>query len=120
MKNVRISESLFSENVTNLTSNEVISDLKGVPSVDVTLDSNIVDFLVDSKIVSSKREAREFVDAGAISINNKKITDFKTGWFEYFEANMPDLNNRLNEGDKLSDEDQQALRTNLESYIKTL
>ena len=53
-------------------------------------------------------------------IDNKKITDFKTGWFEYFEANMPDLNNRLNEGDKLSDEDQQALRTNLESYIKTL
>lgn len=74
-KAVRISESLFSEAVTNLTSDEVISALKGVPSVDVTLDSNIVDFLVDSKIVSSKREAREFISAGAISINNKKITD---------------------------------------------
>ena len=75
MKNVRISESLFSENVTNLTSDEVISSLKGVPSVDVTLGSTIVDLLVNSKIVSSKREAREFVSAGAISINNKKITD---------------------------------------------
>ena len=74
-KAVRISESLFSEAVTNLTSDEVISALKGVPSVDITLDSNIVDFLVDSKIVSSKREAREFISAGAISINNKKITD---------------------------------------------
>lgn len=74
-KAVKISESLFSENVTNLTSDEVISALKGVPSVEVTLGSNIVDFLVDSKIVSSKREAREFVSAGAISINNKKITD---------------------------------------------
>lgn len=74
-KAVRISESLFSENVTNLTSDEVISSLKGVPSVDVILGSTIVDLLVNSKIVNSKREAREFVSAGAISINNKKITD---------------------------------------------
>ncbi len=53
-------------------------------------------------------------------IDNKKIPDFKSGWFEYFEANMPDLNTRLNAGEKLSDEDQQALKANLESYIKTL
>lgn len=74
-KAVRISESLFSESVTELTSEEVITSLKGVPSVEVFLGSTIVDMLVDSKIVSSKREAREFVSAGAISINNKKITD---------------------------------------------
>ena len=75
LKAVRISESLFSEDVTSLTSEEVISSLKGVPSVNVALDSTIVDMLVDSKIVNSKREAREFVSAGAIGINNKKITD---------------------------------------------
>ena len=74
-KAVRISEALFSEEVTKLTSEEVISSLKGVPSVNVTLGLTIVDSLVDSKIVNSKREAREFVQAGAISINNKKITD---------------------------------------------
>lgn len=74
-KALKISESLFSESVTNLTSDEVITSLKGVPSVEVILGKNIVDTLVDSKIVSSKREAREFVSAGAISINNKKITD---------------------------------------------
>ena len=74
-KAVRISESLFSENVTKLTSDEVISSLKGVPSLDVTLGSAIVDLLVDSKVVNSKREAREFISAGAISINNKKVTD---------------------------------------------
>ena len=74
-KALKISESLFSEEVTNLTSDEVITSLKGVPSVEVILGKNIVDTLVDSKIVSSKREAREFVSAGAISINNKKITD---------------------------------------------
>ncbi len=75
-KAVRISESLFSERVTDLTSEEVISSLKGVPSVEVTLGKTIIDMLVDSKIVNSKREAREFVEAGAISINNKKVNDF--------------------------------------------
>ena len=75
LKAVRISESLFSEDVTSLTSEEVICSLKGVPSVNVALDSTIVDMLVDSKIVNSKREAREFVSAGAISINNKKVRD---------------------------------------------
>ena len=74
-KALRISEALFSADITKLSSDEVITSLKGVPSVDVSLDKNIVDMLVDSKIVSSKREAREFIVAGAISINNKKITD---------------------------------------------
>ena len=74
-KAVRISESLFSEKVTELSSDEVITSLKGVPSVDVKLGLTIVDMLVDSKIVSSKREAREFVSAGAISINSKKIME---------------------------------------------
>ena len=53
-------------------------------------------------------------------IDNKKIPEFKSGWFEYFEANMPELSQRLNHGDKLSDEDQQALKSSLESYVKTL
>ena len=74
-KALRISEALFSEDITKLSSDEVITSLKGVPSVDVSLDKNIVDMLVDSEIVNSKREAREFIVAGAISINNKKITD---------------------------------------------
>ena len=53
-------------------------------------------------------------------IDNKKIADYKTGWFEYFEANMPDLSKALNEGAKLSDEDMTALRSQLEAYGKTL
>ncbi len=53
-------------------------------------------------------------------IDNKKVQDYKAGWFEYFEANMPELDKRLNDGDKLSDEDKEALKTQLESYGKTL
>ena len=53
-------------------------------------------------------------------VDNKKINEYKTGWFEYFEANMPELNKSLNEGAKLSDEDIAALKTKLEAYAKTL
>ena len=53
-------------------------------------------------------------------VEDKKIQEYKNGWFEYFEANMPELNNALNEGAKLSDEDISALKTQLEAYGKTL
>ena len=53
-------------------------------------------------------------------VDNKKINEYKTGWFEYFEANMPELNKSLNEGAKLSDEDITALKSQLEAYAKTL
>ncbi len=53
-------------------------------------------------------------------IEDKNITAYKAGWFEYFEANMPELSKSLNEGAKLSDEDMAALRTKLEEYGKTL
>ena len=53
-------------------------------------------------------------------VENKKIQEYKAGWFEHFEANMPELEKRLNDGDKLSDEDKNALRTQLDNYGKTL
>ena len=53
-------------------------------------------------------------------VDNKKVQEYKAGWFEYFEANMPELDKRLNEGEKLSDDDKEALRAQLEAYGKTL
>ena len=53
-------------------------------------------------------------------IDNKKINEYKLGWFEYFEANLPELNKKLNEGEKLSDDDKELLKTQLETYAKTL
>ena len=53
-------------------------------------------------------------------IDNKKVQEYKAGWFEHFEANMPELDKRLNDGDKLSEEDKVALREQLEAYGKTL
>ena len=53
-------------------------------------------------------------------VDNKKVTEFKNGWFDFFSANMADLERKLNEGEKLTDEDMNALRGQLEAYCKTL
>lgn len=48
----------------------------GVPSVEVTkVDTNIVELLVEAKISPSKRQAREDVTNGAISVNGEKVQD---------------------------------------------
>ena len=54
------------------------------------------------------------------NIDDKNITSYKEGWFEYFEANLPDLAKALNEGAKLSEEDMATLKSKLEDYGKTL
>ena len=53
-------------------------------------------------------------------VDNKDITSYKTGWFEYFEANLPEMNKALNEGAKLSDDDIATLKAKLDEYGKTL
>ena len=72
---VRISELLFSGNIQSLTSKELMIGFKDVPHFDIDQEQNLVDFLVDHKIASSKREAREFINAGSITINGEKVTD---------------------------------------------
>lgn len=49
-------------------------------------------------------------------VDNSKIRSFKQGWFDYFSANMKDLSDKLNNGDKLSDDDMAALKEKLNNY----
>ena len=72
---VKISESLFSGDIKNLTSKEIEMAFKGLDKIIIESDMNIVDFLVNTGICSSKREAREFVNNNSISINGEKIND---------------------------------------------
>ena len=71
-KALNISESLFSDKIWNLSSEEIVSSIKDVPRFDVEDNTNLIDLLVNEKIVSSKREAREMITGNAISINGKK------------------------------------------------
>ena len=74
-KAVKISEALFSGKVSSLSKDEILMCFKDVPSFDVKEGVKLIDMLVDNKICVSKREAREFLKASSISINDKKVTE---------------------------------------------
>ena len=74
-KAVRISEALFSGNVKSLSKDEILMCFKNVPSFDVKEGTKLIDMLIDNSICSSKREAREFLKASSISINDEKVSD---------------------------------------------
>ena len=72
---VRISEALFSGDVSDLSESDFEQlRLDGLP---VTLSDTdavgIVDVLVASGLASSNRVAREFLSAGAVSVNGRKV-----------------------------------------------
>ena len=72
-KALKITEALFSGDIASLSENELKDALSGVQTETITEEMSIVDMLVNTKILSSKREAREFINNGSISINGEKI-----------------------------------------------
>lgn len=74
-KAVKISEALFSGKVKELSKEEILIGFKDVPSFAVEEGTKLIDMLINNGICSSKREAREFLSAGSISINDEKVSD---------------------------------------------
>ena len=73
---LRITSALFSGDVKALSPAEVEEAFKDAQRAPIEEGLNIVDALVAGKVASSKREAREFVKAGSISLNGERCTDF--------------------------------------------
>jgi tyrosyl-tRNA synthetase len=71
----KISKALFTDEIYSLSKNDILSALEGVPTFKLEKDITILDLLVNDNICSSRREAREFLTAGAIKINNEQIKD---------------------------------------------
>lgn len=71
---VKISNALFSGDIKSLTAKEIEMGFNDLPSVTLEHPS-LVDALIELKLASSKREAREFIRNGAVSINGDKITE---------------------------------------------
>ncbi|CQR23986.1 tyrosyl-tRNA synthetase [Streptococcus varani] len=88
---LNITEQLFAGNIKNLSAKELKQGLSNVPNYAVQADDdlNIVEILVASGVVNSKRQAREDVQNGAIYINGDRIQD---------------LNYNLSDTDKIGDE----------------
>ena len=72
---VSVSEKLFAGDFKSLSVNDIMTGMKGVPTFKFTEELPLVDVLVNNKIASSKREAREFIKGNAISINGEVIND---------------------------------------------
>ena len=73
-KAVKISEALFSGNINSLSIDEIEDAFKDVPNFEAA-ELNLIDLLVNNSIATSKREAREFISAGSITINGNKMLD---------------------------------------------
>ena len=71
---LRITETLFDGNVKDLSGSEIEESLSDVLVCSIDSDTNIIELLVNSGITTSKREARELAESGAISINGEKVT----------------------------------------------
>ena len=72
---VKVTEKLFSNEFSDLTKEDVKDVFNEDVMIKVELNKNILDLLIDMKVASSKREAREFVSNNAISINGNKVCD---------------------------------------------
>jgi tyrosyl-tRNA synthetase len=89
---VNITEQLFAGNIKNLSAKELKQGLKNVPNYAVSDedDHNIVELLVTSGIVTSKRQAREDIKNGAIYINGERIQDI-----QYILSDTDKIDNEL-------------------------
>ncbi|MBK0348017.1 tyrosine--tRNA ligase [Aerococcaceae bacterium zg-ZJ1578] len=72
----QITAALFSGDIRSLTEKQIETGLSNMPhSQAPKAAANLAVWLVDTGIVKSRREAREFISNGAISLNGEKIID---------------------------------------------
>ena len=71
----KLANSLFKNEFNDLNKNEIEELFSGEEIKEVNSNQNLVDLLINMNIASSKREAREFINGNAISINGNKVND---------------------------------------------
>lgn len=70
-----ISKALFSGNIKDLTDSQIEDAFKEVEKYKIEENKKIIDILTENKIASSRREAREFLNNNAITLNGEIIND---------------------------------------------
>ncbi|MBQ2891311.1 MAG: tyrosine--tRNA ligase [Bacilli bacterium] len=73
----KITQALFSGNISELTVEEIEMAFGGMPQVEVEENLPLIDALVISKAASSKREARQFIENGAVLVNGTQQKDLE-------------------------------------------
>ncbi len=72
---VKISQILFSGDLSQLTVAEIENNFKHIEKVTINDQTALVDALITCDLASSKREAREFITNNSISLNSNKVSD---------------------------------------------
>ncbi len=72
---VKISEALFSGDIKSLTADQIEMGFNGLTTIEGASDKTLLAGLVEAKLASSNREARQFLQSGAVSVNGDKVTD---------------------------------------------
>ncbi|MGV2392493.1 UNVERIFIED_CONTAM: hypothetical protein O8I53_05675 [Campylobacter lari] len=72
-----ITKILFDKNfdILSLTVKDLEIIENYLPVVSIAKKTNLVKALIENKILSSKREAREFIDTGALKLDNEIINE---------------------------------------------
>lgn len=74
----KISASLFTGDLKQLSANDIQQGFKGVPTFKAAKeDLGLIDLLVNASISSSKRQAREDIQNGAVYINGERQQDLQ-------------------------------------------
>ena len=74
-KAVKISECLFNGNIKELLLDELESAVLSLEKSEIEENKTLIDVLTECNICSSRREAREFLNNNAISLNGEKVSD---------------------------------------------
>ena len=78
---LKITNALFTGDVQQLNADEIEQGFKNMPTFESEkVEQNLATWLVDLGIEPSRRQSREDIQNGAISINGEKITDLEHMW----------------------------------------
>ncbi len=72
---LKISRALFNGDIKSLNAKEIEMGFNDLPCIMVDSEKSLVDALIETELAKSKREAREFITNGAVSLNGEKCQD---------------------------------------------
>ena len=71
----KLAQNLFNNKFSEMSKEDIKELFDEQDMKEINTDINLVDMVMDLGAASSKREAREFISSGAISINGEKVND---------------------------------------------
>lgn len=73
---LQITEALFTGEVNNLSATQIEEGFKNMPHFSAPREkASLAIWLVDIGLIESRRQSREFISNGAITLNGEKVTD---------------------------------------------